>query len=169
MLQHAPGVLVGNDKVPEFEAKTLPPGTAPADRTFKPQNENEVPPIGMDQGDELDQATDTIGGTTSADVHTGLGHPGSGMTSQEIRHDGEKGRKNPGKSLEGVGAATREFKTVDERDPDMKHHRALDNDEAEVGRGTVGGAPAEDREPVSAEQVASERHLPRDTRVYGDK
>jgi hypothetical protein len=124
----------------------------------------------MDPGDELDQATaPTIGSTTSADVHTGLGHPGSGQSSKEIRHDGEQGRKNPGKSLEGVGAATREFKTVDESDPDMKHHRALDNDEAEVGRGTVGGAPAEERIPETAETVAAERHLPRDQRVYGDK
>ena len=92
------------------------------------------------------------------------------MSSAEIRHDGEKGRKNPGQGLQGVGASgVREFKTVDERDPDMKHHRALDKDEAEVGRGTVGGAPAEEREPVAAEQVAGERNLPRDTRVYGDK
>lgn len=111
----------------------------------------------MQPGDELEQATaPTVGGTTSADVHTGLGHPGSGQTSKEIHHDGEQGRKNPGASLEGVGAATREFKTVDERDPKMKQHRALDSDEAEVGRGTVGGPAAEERVPATAETVASE-------------
>ena len=97
-------------------------------------------------------------GSTSADVHTGLGHPGAGQTSTELRHDGEKGRKNPGASLEGVGASTTEFKTVDHRDPKFAEHRTLDKDEAVTGRGTVGGAPAQEREPVSAEQVASERN-----------
>lgn len=69
-----------------------------------------------------------------------------------------KGAKNPGKSLEGMGASTAEFKTVDERDPEMKQHRALGNDKAEVGRGTVGGPPAEERVPESAEAVAAERN-----------
>ena len=132
----------------------LPAGSAPADKTFKPQNDLEVPPVGMQPGDELHEATaPTVGETTSADVHTGLGHPGDGMSSKEIRHDGDT---SGGKSLEGVGASTREFKTVDERDPKMKQHRALDNDEAEVGRGTTGGPAAEEREPVSAETVAAE-------------
>ena len=109
----------------------------------------------MDEGDELNEATKpTIGETTSADVHTGLGHPGSGQTSREIRHDGNQ---SGGKSLEGVGASTREFKTVDERDPKFKHHRALDSDVAEPGRGTVGGPPAEERIPENADTVASER------------
>ena len=36
--------IVGNDKVPEFEAQTLPPGSAPADRTFRPNPVGEVPP-----------------------------------------------------------------------------------------------------------------------------
>ena len=109
----------------------------------------------MEKGDELEQATDTIsGGATSADVHTGLGHAGSGQTSREIRHDGDK---KQGKSLEGVGASTQEFKTVDASDPKFKQHRALDNDEAEVGRGSTGGPPAEERIPETAEAVASGR------------
>jgi len=36
--------MVGNDNVQEFTAKTLPPGSAPTDRTFKPNNVSEVPP-----------------------------------------------------------------------------------------------------------------------------
>ena len=139
--------MVGNDAVPEFQAKTLPPGSAPANRTFQPNNDADVPP----PKEEQTAASDTIGGATSGDVHTGLGHPGSGMSSREERHDDNRG------GLQGVGATTTEFKTVDARDPDMKHHRALDNDDAEVGRGTVGGPAAEEREPVSAEQVASGR------------
>lgn len=139
--------------MPEFTAETLPAGTAPANRTFQPNNDADIPPPQSEQSG----AEDTIGGATSGDVHTGLGHPGSGQTSAEMRNDGEKGRKNPGKSLEGVGATTEGFKTVDASDPDMKHLRALDKDEAEVGRGNVGGPAAEEREPVGAEQVASGR------------
>ena len=136
--------------MPEFTAETLPAGTAPANRTFKPNNDADVPPPQSEQV----TAEDTIGGATSGDVHTGLGHPGSGQTSAEIRHDGNK---STGKSLEGVGATTEGFKTVDASDPDMKHLRALDKDEAEVGRGNVGGPAAQEREPVGAEQVASGR------------
>jgi hypothetical protein len=106
---------------------------------------------------EQADASDTIGGATSADVHTGLGHPGSGQTSTELRHDGQHTRKNPGQGgAEGVGGAAREFKTVDEHDPKFANHRALDKDEAEVGRGNIGGPAAQEREPVSASAVAAE-------------
>jgi hypothetical protein len=43
MQQHAPGVKVGNDAAPEFNAQTLPAGTAPSDRTFAPNTQNEIP------------------------------------------------------------------------------------------------------------------------------
>ncbi|GAB7348807.1 hypothetical protein MBLNU459_g7525t1 [Dothideomycetes sp. NU459] len=35
---HKPGKMVGNDAAPEFHVETLPAGTAPPDRTFKPNN-----------------------------------------------------------------------------------------------------------------------------------
>lgn len=114
-----------------------------------------------DPESEQTSASDTLGGATSGDVHTGLGHPGQGQTSQELHHDGQHGRKNQGQGLQGVGATATEFKTADPHDPDMKHLRALDKDEAEVGRGTVGGPPAQDRVPESAETVATETKLPR--------
>ena len=153
--------------MPEFEAQTLPAGSAPADKSFKPNNISEIPPVAnisnhADPESEQASATDTITGASSADVHTGLGHPGAGQTSSELRHDGENTRKSPGKGLQGVGAATQEFKTVDACDPDMKHHRGFDNDEAEVGRGTVGGPAAQETIPESAETVAAEKKLPRE-------
>ena len=43
--QHQPGQLVGNDTVPEFNAKTLPPGTAPKQNTFQPNPVDDAPPI----------------------------------------------------------------------------------------------------------------------------
>ncbi|KAH8115937.1 hypothetical protein DFH11DRAFT_1876519 [Phellopilus nigrolimitatus] len=38
-------------------------------------------------------AEDTLTGATSGDVYDGLGHPGQGQTSAELRHDGQTGRK----------------------------------------------------------------------------
>ena len=107
-----------------------------------------------DISSEQNSALDTIGGATSGDVHTGLGHPGSGQSSAEIRHDGQKGRKNPGQSLQGVGASTQEFKTVDASDPKFKDHRGIDNEDRVLGRGEI--LSAEEREAESAESVAHE-------------
>ncbi|KAL8919128.1 MAG: hypothetical protein Q9172_005132, partial [Xanthocarpia lactea] len=75
---HKPGVLVGNDAAPEFNAKTLPPGSAPADRTFQPNSTSEVPSqanndnVLRSHGKESTHtpASSTLGGATSADVHT---------------------------------------------------------------------------------------------------
>ncbi|MCJ1425241.1 hypothetical protein MMC29_003129 [Sticta canariensis] len=110
---HKPGVLVGNDAVPTFNAQTLPPGTAPADRTFEPEPRTEVPSqasVSADADDDapLTSASDTLGGVTSADVHTGLGKPLQGQTSTELRHEGQHHRKNPGgygAGLVGTGAS----------------------------------------------------------------
>lgn len=143
----------------EFQAETLPPGTAPKESTFQPNPISEVPPIANMREDaditsEQAYAEDTITGSTSADVHTGLGHPGQGQTSAEIRHDGEKGRKNPGKGLQGVGASTQEFKTVDHTDPKFKDHRGIDKEDRVLGRGEI--LSAEERVAESAESVAAE-------------
>jgi len=170
-LQHKPGVNVGNDAVPEFQAKTLPPGSAPADRTFRPNNVSEVPPVqqeldAVDADAPQTSAADTIGGATSGDVHTGLGHPGQGQTSAELHHDGEHHRKNPGHGLDGLKSGAT-GKTVDAHDPAFADQRALDKDEAEVGRGNIGGPSAEERLPESAETVATENKIGRDTRAYG--
>lgn len=39
--------------------------------------------------------------TTSKDVHQGFGHPGSGMSSKEVRHDGKPHREKEGASQLG--------------------------------------------------------------------
>ncbi|KAI4255108.1 MAG: hypothetical protein LQ352_002737 [Teloschistes flavicans] len=103
---HKPGVLVGNDSAPEFSAKTLPPGSAPADRTFKPNNISEVPgqadnpDVLRSHGKEstLTTASSTLGGATSQDVHTGLGKPIQGQVASDA-----KGAQGGG--LAGVGAS----------------------------------------------------------------
>lgn len=144
--QHQPGKLVGNDAAPEFQAETLPAGSAPASRTFKPNPVDDVP-----AGQNAPRASDTIGGATSADVSTGLGHPGAGQTSRELRHDGGKSQ---GSGLEGVGATVNQS-SINPHDPVHANQRALDNDDAVVGRSDVPGA--HERLPENAEQVASEK------------
>jgi hypothetical protein len=145
--QHAPGVKVGNDAAPEFSAQTLPAGTAPAERTFKPNTESEIPGQAMNPNiakETWTSAQDTIGGATSADVHQGYGHPGSGQTSNELKADGRKNRSG----LEGVGG-----------DPSQGYVPKGAERDHELGprsdRENLMGA--EDRLPAGAEEVASER------------
>jgi hypothetical protein len=93
------------------------------------------------------EASDTIIGATSADVHQGYGHPGEGMTSQE-----QHGKhKHVGAGLEGVGASG----------SDPIRERGLDKDHEVGTRGKtedVENMPAaSEMLPTSAEEVAAER------------
>ncbi|KAL1941719.1 hypothetical protein VTO73DRAFT_6719 [Trametes versicolor] len=49
-------------------------------------------------------AGDTLTGATSQDVHGGLGHPGAGMSSAEMHHDGSAHRKRQMRGTEQFGA-----------------------------------------------------------------
>lgn len=104
--KHKPGVLVGNEAVPEFTAKTLPPGSAPSDRTFKPNSANTIHPTSETDDnkdpDATTSASDTLGGATSGDVYTGLGKPVQGQSSAELEHNGYPHRKRPETGLVGV-------------------------------------------------------------------
>lgn len=153
ILQHQPGKLVGNDAVPEFEAQTLPPGSAPASKTFQP---NVTPSAGPDQTDFEGHPAAGDMGSTSADVHTGLGHPGAGQSSAEL-HDNTQARQG----LEGAGAKTVLQSDIDTKDPKFAEHRVIHSDVAETGRGNVGGPSAEERVPESAQTVAKENKLDR--------
>ncbi|KAL3452258.1 hypothetical protein BJX65DRAFT_175655 [Aspergillus insuetus] len=108
--KHAPGVKASPyDNKPEFSMETHPPGTAPAGSSFKPNpidhsgEQGLNPNVERSHGKEPVKTTaeQTLMGATSKDVHKGLGHPGSGQTSTEMRHDGQHTRKNPGHGLEG--------------------------------------------------------------------
>ena len=122
--------MVGNDAVPEFHAETHPPGTAPASNTFHPQGVPEVP---GGAGENV------MPGATSADVHQGIGHPGQGMTSQEM-HGGKR-------TKQGKGQERPEGLSLD----DELGARKLDGKPMQV-RGD-----ARDTEPVPPEGVASGR------------
>jgi hypothetical protein len=107
--QHAPGTKIGNDAVPEFHAETLPAGTAPSESTFEPNPTSDVPgQANNPDATERTNAQDTIVGATSQDVHTGLGLPIQGQSSQQLHGSGlTKGTKE-GSGLTGLagGALT---------------------------------------------------------------
>jgi hypothetical protein len=84
------------DAAPEFTTKVLPSGTAPASRTFQPQND------AIDPESVRQSAEDTITGATSVDVGAGV-IPG-GQTSAELHHNGQHHRKRERDGLAGVGA-----------------------------------------------------------------
>ncbi|KAE8379561.1 hypothetical protein BDV26DRAFT_291160 [Aspergillus bertholletiae] len=148
---HQPGRKVSpKDYAPEFHAQTYPPGTAPASNSYTPNPQSEVgsqaqnPNVEQSHGNESVKTTaeQTLSGATSQDVHTGLGHPGSGQTSAELRHDGQQHRKNPGSGLESISAS---------KVP------GFERDEAQRGqRGDKGALGAEDRDPESAETLDAE-------------
>ncbi|KAL8747240.1 MAG: hypothetical protein Q9190_000859 [Brigantiaea leucoxantha] len=153
---HKPGILTGNDTVPEFHAKTLPPGSAPADRTFKPNPVSEVPGQALNDSVERSHgkestkttASSTLGGATSGDVYTGLGKPMQGQTVSDT-----KGGKNPGGhggGLVGVGAsgAPSGNQMVDERMQESQ--RGLEREEG-VLAGTRG-----DKGSVGADELPNE-------------
>ncbi|CEL05602.1 hypothetical protein ASPCAL06720 [Aspergillus calidoustus] len=107
--KHAPGEKASPyDYKPEFSMETHPPGTAPAGSSFKPNpidhpGEQALNPnVERSHGKESVKTTaeQTLMGATSKDVYKGFGHPGSGQTSTEIRHDGQHKRKNPGRGLD---------------------------------------------------------------------
>lgn len=143
-------MLVGNDAVPTFSAQTLPPGTAPADRTFEPDSKTEVPsqasyPADADEDAPTTSASDTLGGTTSGEVHTGLGKPLQGQTSTDERRGTRTG-------LVGTGAsgAPSGNQTIDEGE--QPSQRGLEREEA-----TTAGTRGRDKLEIGADELPNER------------
>lgn len=154
--------------------QAFPKGTAPASNSFTPNTTSEIgsqannPNVERAHGKEATgtSAADTLGGSTSADVHQGLGKPMQGQTNTELRHDGQHGRKHQSSGLEGVGA-TAPDRGIERQFPDQ---RGLEKDEA-VSSGTRGNkaarANAEELQPESAETLDQEWNY--DSRTKRDK
>lgn len=101
-------------------------------------------------------ASETIPGATSGDVHTGLGHPGQGQTSNETRHP-----KQGGSGLAGLASGL-EQSNVRELKDDPTHAVQRNLGDVPAGqRGDVGGPPAQERVPEKATSVASDTHVPK--------
>jgi hypothetical protein len=143
--QHQPGKLVGNDAAPEFTAQVLPAGSAPASNSYQPNPE-------LNNQKMYQSASSTITGATSGDVHTGLGHPGQGQTSNELRHADKKG----GNGLAGLADNVGQGNVKDLKD-DPTHAQQRNLGDVPTGqRGNTGGLPAQEREPETAEAVAAD-------------
>ncbi|KAI0886442.1 uncharacterized protein GGS22DRAFT_187687 [Annulohypoxylon maeteangense] len=103
-------------------------------------------------------ATDTVGDTTFQVVHTGLGKPTQGQSGAELHDDLHRDRTSRRKKeqagLEGVGENT----------GDSLRQKGADLPEG-VGKSTSGKTSprypvASERIPTSAEEVATEGHVP---------
>lgn len=138
-------------------------GTAPASSSYTPNPVSEVggqannPNVngGSEKEPTYTSAADTLMGSTSADVHQGLGKPLQGQTNVELNHDGQHGRKKQSAGLEGMGASTQD-RGIERQFPEQ---RGLEREEAGVS-GTRGNksarAPAEEMQPESAETLDKE-------------
>ncbi|KAL6306027.1 hypothetical protein BKA93DRAFT_730214, partial [Sparassis latifolia] len=82
---------------------TLPAGAAPGSNTVIDCSPFATPTA----------VCDTLTGAMSKDVHTGLGHPGSGMSSAEMHHNGKPHRKRDRTGTGQYGGAD------DNRDVDL--------------------------------------------------
>jgi len=145
------------DHAPEFSAKTLPAGSAPANRTFRPNSKSETP----GQADNADvlrshgkestytSAEATLGGTDSGAVNTGLGYPGQGQTSSELKHASKHG----GAGLEDMGGSG----MTDGGNAAAKALQAEERGEGPTPEHYRQTAGAADMLPESAESVAAQR------------
>ncbi|KAI1635210.1 hypothetical protein F4809DRAFT_461998 [Biscogniauxia mediterranea] len=145
---HQPGVKVGNERVPEFHMEAHAPGTAPREDTYQPHPEGQVPA----QSDTHTDPSDTLGGATSQDVYRGLGKPVQGQEGRELHGEHLGRRKKERAGLEGVGASV---------GVDSVRQKGADLPEGVVRGGknsaTAEYPSAEERVPVSAEELAAER------------
>jgi len=146
---HKPYIKTGNDKVPEFHAKTYPPGTAPREHTFEPRPEGEVPAQAYGATPDV---SETLGGATSKDLYRGVGKPLQGQEGRELHGAHLRKRKKERTGVIGRGGSD---------GVDIVREKGGDLPEG-VEKGTRGKAsdeypPAEDRIPTSAEELASER------------
>jgi hypothetical protein len=165
--QHRPGVKVGNDAAPEFSAEVHEPGTAPCKDSFEPNAESEVP--GQGQNDIATAQTDALGslpGATSASVHnaTQFGKPVQGESSAEAHSDKTERRTGLEGHLQYGQPATTGDGSIEEkaratgadlegRAGELKGQKGASG----VVEGGVNWPGAESAEPVSVEELASER------------
>ena len=153
-MQHKPGNEQGNEAVREFHAEVYPKGEAPPENTFQP-NPDADQSVRMDAPD--------MPGATSKDVYTGFGKPLQGMESREENPQlpGKKStderahvrkREKEGTGLVGVGAEPRSD-PVRERGGDLPEGV----EKGAKGKHTTDWPGAEERMPVTADELAAER------------
>ncbi|KAI1419756.1 hypothetical protein F5Y12DRAFT_776302 [Xylaria sp. FL1777] len=149
---HKPGVLVGNDRAPEFHAETYPPGTAPRENTFQPRPEGEFSAQALGTAPS---AEETIQGATSKDVYRGMGKPLQGQEAREIKKPHGRHNKKEGTGIAGRGGSEG-VGIVREKGADLPEgvHKGM------RGKAAHDYPAAEDRVPANAEEIASEHKVP---------
>lgn len=91
-------------------------------------------------------ASSTLQGATSADVHTGLGHPGQGQTSSELHDNSKKGQGVTGLSNSQSVPDNDGARSLKD---DPRHAAQRNLGDVPTGqRGNTGGPSAEEQEPV---------------------
>ncbi|KAF8419331.1 hypothetical protein EV426DRAFT_292023 [Tirmania nivea] len=136
------------DHIPESSVKILPPGTAPPESTFCPRNDYNVLAA---ESPQLADPLDFSGASTSKDLDRGLGHPVHGMSSKELHHDGQPGRKKqePGLGKQAAYKENRGGVDLGRADPRVDpKQRALEEDVRGGTQSTKGVLAAEDLPPV---------------------
>lgn len=155
---HAVGTKIGNDAFHTFSAQVLPAGSAPAESTFQPnpisetpgQANNEDTLSSNDKESTYTSASDTIGGASSGDVHTGLGQPIAGQTAGEEKAD--RG------SLIGVGASGAASGNQMTNGADDERQRGLDRETGNLaGKKDTLNDKSGDATNVTADELAAER------------
>ncbi|KAI0487729.1 hypothetical protein F4859DRAFT_466012 [Xylaria cf. heliscus] len=149
---HKPGVLVGNDRIPEFHAETYPPGTAPRENTYQPHPEGEN---AAQAYDTTPSAADSIQGPTSKDLYRGMGKPIQGQERREIEkpHGGHRKKERAG--VAGVGGVEGvDFARVRGAHLPERVHRGM------KGKASEDHLAAEERVATGTEEAASDRRVP---------
>ena len=125
---------------------------------------NEVP--GQAFNDNVDRAhgkegvrtdpLDTLPGATSADVHTGLGHPGQGQTSTELRNEGKHTSSKNSSGTEGAGATGGSGLHAGDMSSEFRKLQRDDQQSGPTSGHNVSLDGAEDKQPQTAEFVAAD-------------
>ncbi|KAH6644761.1 hypothetical protein C7974DRAFT_27423 [Boeremia exigua] len=139
---HQPGKKFSEaDHAPEFHSKTLPAGTAPRANTYTPNPD-------LNNQKTFTSASSTLVGADSQSVHTGLGHPGQGQSSSELRDNSKHSGGSGG--LAGL-KETYEQGDIAELKDDPTHAKQRNLKEDAAGtRGNTGGLAAQEMEPEQA-------------------
>jgi len=98
------GHQIGTEGGPaEFHAEVHPAGTAPQKDAFQPNiGQPEISDFNERDQSAQPSALGGLPGATSSDVHTGLGKPPSGITSQEVHGVRKKDRQGLGSTAGGA-------------------------------------------------------------------
>ncbi|RFU25819.1 hypothetical protein B7463_g10525, partial [Scytalidium lignicola] len=141
---HAVHNKAGYTEVPESHIEVLSPGSAPKDRSFRPDTTNMFPSRDPDANiDEINGSDgDIIPGATSADVVNNFNRPIQGQTSKQLHGSGANKGKKEHEGLIGRGGTSRDSEEY------------IGRREHEFNKDTTG---AEDKLPVGADELSYER------------